>query len=82
MSTVTPYIGLLRNLRGEFDPGMGRLYIPVERAHKRLVELSGVDFGFDAVKWETWIRENTKEFELEELRQRCIQRRIERDVDM
>jgi hypothetical protein len=43
----------LLNLRQELPP-TSFYYLPKEEAHRRLVELSGEDYGYDDKQWQRW----------------------------
>jgi hypothetical protein len=62
MSQLTPYRGLLMNLRGEIPENRRREYLPRERALELLRQWTGQDFGLDADRWESWLRANVEEF--------------------
>lgn len=47
------YEVLLRNLNGEIT--RGRHYCGPEAALKDLVTRTGVDFGYDSLKWRAWL---------------------------
>ena len=55
MSRMTPLQGLLLNLEGKIRPGR-REYMPKEEARKRLVALTGQDFGYDVKAWRARLR--------------------------
>ena len=56
MSRVTLLQVLLLNLEGKIQPGSEREYLPKEEARKRLVALTGQDFGYDVQAWRAWLR--------------------------
>lgn len=62
MSRLTPYRGLLMNLRGEIPQERARQYLPPERAAELLRQKTSQDFGLDADRWEAWLRANVAEY--------------------
>ena len=53
---LTPVERLLKNLKQEIPPYMRREYLTRETAYEKLKIMTGQDFGFDAVKWESWVQ--------------------------
>ena len=50
--------GLLKNLKQEIPPYVRREYLTREAAYQKLKAFTGQDFGYDAERWEVWIREH------------------------
>jgi hypothetical protein len=59
VSRLTLFQGLLLNLEGKIRPGR-REYLPKEEARKRLVALTGQDFGYDVKAWRAWLRKQDR----------------------
>lgn len=47
----------MKNLKGEIPSYMRREHLPREEALARLKIMTGQDFGLDADRWESWIKE-------------------------
>lgn len=60
MSQLTPYEGLIKNLRQDIPKTQLREYLTREQAYERLKQWSGQDFGLDADRWQSWAAENKK----------------------
>ena len=55
MGRMTPIQGPLLNLEAKIPAGR-RGYLPRKEARKRLVALTGQDFGYDVKAWRAWLR--------------------------
>ena len=51
---------LIYNLAGNFYE-RERQYMPQEVAYQLLKQVTGQDFGYDHIKWESWIEEQIAE---------------------
>lgn len=57
MSKYTLYQGLLLNLERRISPERRRDYLTREQALEQLKRRTGQDFGFDARRWRSWLKD-------------------------
>lgn len=67
MSQLLFFEGLLKNLRQEIPPDRRRTFLTRDRAYELLKERTGEDFGYDADRWEQWLRSQGKPLSYDDL---------------
>jgi hypothetical protein len=58
MSLLTGYELLVLNLAEKIPLERRAVYMPKERAHELLVQITGQDHGYDVESWRKWLTEN------------------------
>lgn len=60
MSQLDLIAGLIKNLEKKIPEGR-REFLSPEIALKKLIEISGKDFGYDSFLWKEWFKKHKKE---------------------